>query len=766
MQTIRAAAAHALGHRPAVVLILSFEAGLAIGLSHFPAPKISSVVLAAVCLGLARNRLAWIPCVAALGLLFGLVGRSASERECSARLPAGTIKVTLRLEEPVTSGVAMARPEGCRGAIAMRIRGTRLLASGSRLAVEGRWIPSRRFGGRPAGILVVRQFSPSPNPQSPTPTDRLRTWLSRTTTSLYGSRAGLVDALLVGRRGGIDASLNAAFSRSGLVHLLSISGFHVGVVFGWAVLLLRALRVRRESAAAVAAALVVLYVAFLGWPAPATRAALLCALMSWSLARQRNPGAGSLLAVTCLGSTLLEPWAIFDLGGWLSACALLGAMTLSRWSDRSIAPRAGWRMLFASVGATLATAPLTAAALGSVALAGIVLNFAAIPLAALAVPAVLASVLVAPAVPPLAEALAAGGGLGLAGLEALARLGSRLPAGAFVVQPGPVAALPWLVLLGVTLWIVGRRNTSRRAALRLGWVAGTAGLVCLVPLGRLLAPHDGPGLSLHFLNVGQGDAALIRTPAGRWILVDAGPAGSTGPEAGAGNGRDAGREVVLPFLVRRGVRRLAAFVLSHAHLDHGGGAPAVLAEIPAQLILEPAEPVVEPRYLELLELAAERGMRWQPARAGDSLVVDGVRLTVLHPDTAWAGWRSDLNDDSVVLLLRFGSFQAVLAGDLGVRAESLLAGSIGPIDLLKVGHHGSAGSTGLPWLAELSPRAAVISVGANRYGHPAPAVLARLADAGAEVWRTDRDGNIQVTVQETTMVLRGRRGTRGYGIRP
>jgi competence protein ComEC len=158
-------------------------------------------------------------------------------------------------------------------------------------------------------------------------------------------------------------------------------------------------------------------------------------------------------------------------------------------------------------------------------------------------------------------------------------------------------------------------------------------------------------------------------------------------------------------------------------------------------------------------------MRWQPARAGDSLVVDGVVLTVLHPDTAWAGWRSDLNDDSVVLLVRFGSFQAVLAGDLGVRAESLLAGRIGPVDLLKVGHHGSAGSTGVPWLAELSPRVAVISVGANRYGHPAPAALARLADAGAEVWRTDRDGSIQVTVEETTMVLRGRRGTRVY-VRP
>src|SRR5688500_11364093 len=361
---------------------------------------------------------------------------------------------------------------------------------------------------------------------------------------------------------------------------------------------------------------------------------------------------------------------------------------------------------------------------------------------------------------------AAGGVLGLAGLEVLARLASRLPGGAFVMQTGPPAALPWLVLLGAALWIIGRRNTSRRAALRLGWLAGTAGLCSLVPLGRLLAPHEGPGLSLHFLNVGQGDAAPIRTPAGRWILVDAGPAGIAGPGTSVGSGRDAGREVVLPFLVRRGVRRLAAFVLSHAHLDHGGGAPAVLEEIPADLILEPAEPVTAPRYLELLELAGERGMRWRPARAGDSLVVDGVRLTVLHPDTAWAGWRSDLNDDSVVLLVRFGSFQAVLAGDLGFRAESLLAGRIGPIDLLKVGHHGSAGSTGVPWLTELSPRAAVISVGPNRYGHPAPAALARLADAGAEVWRTDRDGSIQVTVQETTMVLRGRRGTRGYAIRP
>jgi competence protein ComEC len=282
-------------------------------------------------------------------------------------------------------------------------------------------------------------------------------------------------------------------------------------------------------------------------------------------------------------------------------------------------------------------------------------------------------------------------------------------------------------------------------------------MVALVPVRTILAPHEGPGLSLHFLSVGQGDAALIRTPAGRWILVDAGPAG------GGGN---AGRDVVLPFLVRHGVRRLAAFVMSHAHLDHIGGATAVLEAVPADVILDPAEPVPDSHYLSLLDLAGARGMRWQPARAGDSLVIDGVRLSVLHPDTAWTGWRADLNDDSIVLLVRLGSFEAILAGDLGIRAESLLAGRIGRIDLLKVGHHGSAGSTGAPWLAELLPRAAVVSVGVNRYGHPAPSALARLADAGTEVWRTDREGSIRVTVRETTMELRGRRTTRAYGIRP
>ncbi len=747
--------------RPAIILVAVFEAGLAIGLSHFPAPwVVLFVVLVAIAL-LHDTQHSWIPVVGCLGFGLGVIARAGSRASCAAVLPAAELRLPVRLLEPGSDGLALAEivPGGCRGTLSVRLQSRELLPAGTRWMALGRWIPIPRFGGKPDGILVVRELAPLAG--RPNPAERLRTWLARATARLYGSRAGLVDALLVGRRGGIDPALNAAFARSGLVHLLSISGFHVGIIFAWVLLLLRAVRVPRRAAAPGACVAVLLYVGFLGWQAPAARAALLCVLGTWSIARQRHPSAVALLGVTCLGVTLLDPWAVFDLGGWLSAAAFWGAMRFTRWSDRALGDAGFWvaprRMLFASLGATCATAPLTAAALGNVALAGILLNFAAIPLAALAVPAVLVSVVVAPLLPSLGGALASGGGLGLAGLEALARAGAALPLGGVQSVAGWVAALPWILVLGFALWAMGQRNTSRRAALRVGWTAAVLALASALPFALLASSDTGSRLTLHFLSVGQGDAALLRTRAGHWILVDAGPADGR---------RDAGREVVLPFLIRHGVRRLSVFVLSHAHLDHVGGAVAVLHDVPTDLILEPAEPVSEPHYLGLLDLAAERGYRWTPGRAGDSPVIDGVSLRVLHPGPTWSPWREDPNDYTVVLLVRAGPFEAVLSGDLGERAESLLAGKVGRVDLLKVGHHGSATSSGAAWLAELSPKAAVVSVGANRYGHPAPATLARLAAAGVEVWRTDRDGTVSVLVGDSSMTLRSRRTSRQFPLVP
>ena len=562
---------------------------------------------------------------------------------------------------------------------------------------------------------------------------------------------------MLGRRGGIDPDLQQRFADAGLVHLLSISGFHVGLITAWVFLIGRLLRLGRSQAFVVAAITSSAYVAFLGWPAPATRAAALAGVVALCRIRQRHVHADSVLAATCLVVLLLDPWAILDLGGWLSATALWGASRFSRWTDAALGKNFWWRTLGSSTGATLATAPITAAVLGTVALAGLALNFVAIPIAAVAVPGVLVSLIVYPVSTAVAKAFAAGAGFALHMLELAAVAGARIPGGHSAVEPGnPLAAAPWIVTLGLALWVMAIRNTPGEAARRLGWICT---VVAWGALGRAVltgSPASDAGLALHFLDVGQGDAAVLRTPSGHWVVVDAGP---------ASEGSDAGRRVVAPFLERQGVRNLALIVVSHAHADHLGGVPALLARFRTGVVLEPGALVADQRYTAFLAELRTKGVRWHPAQGHERFTLDGVTFSVLHPVPGWAGWEEDVNEDSVVLLVEYGAFQALLSGDAGFPAEEAMAGRLRPVDLLKVGHHGSRGSTGDGWLAALRPRVAVISVGRNDYGHPSPPTLARLSRHGVEVRRTDLEGTISVTTDGTRMTIRSRGRTATYDVR-
>jgi competence protein ComEC len=304
--------------------------------------------------------------------------------------------------------------------------------------------------------------------------------------------------------------------------------------------------------------------------------------------------------------------------------------------------------------------------------------------------------------------------------------------------------------LVVAIWATGPRNTAAEAARRLGWAAA---ILLWVRLATAAVPGsaDGAGdLALHFLDVGQGDAAVLRTPKGRWVVIDGGPAGER---------FDAGRRIVVPFLERHGAREVAAVVVSHAHLDHIGGIPAVLGRFRVGEVLEPGAPMADPLYTGFLTALDRRRIAWHPVRRGEGFSLDGVRFRVLHPEPDWSDWGQDVNEDSVVLLVEYGGFQALFAGDAGFPAEAELRGRVGPVDLLKVGHHGSRGSTGDEWLDSLRARVAVISVGRNDYGHPAPEALARLEAHRVLVRRTDREGTIGVTTDGSRMRIRSARET-------
>ena len=738
-----------------VLVPLAYGAGLATGLLHFPVPACAAAIMAVVLSHRPDIRLC--AAVLAVGGVAGWAAAAWELRSCSAALRPGRMELTLRATD-ASSGRGLGRARvaaaGCHGTVDVRWpRGAQILA-GTTGRAAGQWVSRPRFGGRPGGVLTVMRLDTLAI--APTIAESARNRIVAAARDLYGTRAPLVEALVLGTRGTLDPELRDAFAHAGLIHLLSISGFHVGLLSAWVVLIARGLGATRARALASGAAAGVAYVAFLGWPAPGTRAAALAVALALLHHRQRRATPNALLAATCLAVMLIAPWSVFDLGGWLSASALWGATTATRWSDRAFGEGFLARTIASSAGATLATAPITSAALGAVSLAGIALNLLGIPLAAVAVPGVGASLLAARVSAALAEALAAGSGVTLHLLELLAELGARIPGGHLVMPAEPQAALPWLLLLATALWTAGRRNTPAEAGRRLLLAAMLGAWLSLAaPVVATRSGNASRGLTLHFLDVGQGDGAAIRTPGGRWILIDAGPRSA---------GSDAGRRVIVPFLARQGARRLTALVVSHAHLDHLGGAEAVLDRFGAEVVLEPADQVPDSAYTSFLEALTAAGIRWQPARPGVEFEIDSVRFTVLHPDTSWSEWGLDVNEGSAVVRIDYRSFSALFPGDAGFSAEQRLAGRVGTVDVLKVGHHGSRGSSGPGWLAELAPRVAVISVGRNTYGHPAPEALARLAAQRAEIWRTDTEGTVTIRTDGQTMTVKGRRGTAAYSV--
>ncbi|MCU0620399.1 MAG: DNA internalization-related competence protein ComEC/Rec2 [Gemmatimonadales bacterium] len=731
---------------PVVLLSFAYGAGLLTGPARFWAPAcVVAVALAALLRG---RRVAWLAMAVALGAAAAGVALRAESGRCAAMWTAGRLAVDLRVDEPVSDdgglGRATPRRAGCRGAVLVRWpRGTARWA-GDMVRVHAEWVPASSRWRPAGGVLRVEEVAS--RGQRHTLADRVRNAAVAASRRLYGHRAGLVDALVLGQRGAMDRELRDDFAASGLVHLLSISGFHVGLLAGWLVLLLRFTGVGAMPAMTGGALLASAYVAFVGWQGPAVRAAALLWVLALMRARQRVARPGATLGLSALVVLLLDPWAVTDLGAGLSVLSLWGAVRFARWTAAVGGRGWGWQAGASSVGATMATAPLTAAVLGTVAPVGIVLNFVAIPLAAVAVPGVFASLALAPVATFASESLAAGAGLALHLLEWLARVGARVPSGHLIVPADPRHAVPWAAALAVLCWA-----TPRGAGVSVAWPR--LGLALGIALWGGLLPGQGPfrgrdaGLALHFLDVGQGDAALILTPGGHAVLVDAGPRTDRD---------DAGRRVVVPYLRRLGVRRVSALVVSHGHLDHVGGVGAVFRSLSVDLTLEPVAPVSDAAYGDFLAALAASGGAWAPARPGVDFELDGVRFRVVHPDSGWSGWGLDANEDSVVLLVEYGGFRALLAGDAGAAAEAALRGRIGPVDVLKVGHHGSAGSTTAGWLEEVRPRVAVISVGRNRYGHPSPSVLARLGAQRASVWRTDRDGTVSVTVEPQALRVAGR----------
>src|SRR2546423_729367 len=378
----------------------------------------------------------------------------------------------------------------------------------------------------------------------------------------------------------------------------------------------------------------------LGFPAPAVRAGAMLVLADVARLRERVVAPRGVVALAALGVLVQDPWALQSVGAWLSIAGV-GAVV---WAGRAFAraPRLA-RLAAPALVATLLTAPISAFAFGTVAPIGVLANLIAIPLAGVAVPGLVMALALSWLGSGLAHLIAAGAGLGLALLDLVAHGAALVPGGHIVMVAGWQAALLWAAVAAAAWWLW---NSPRRPWLMVARLAFCATVVVATSFRDVVSLDACRCLTVHFLGVGQGDAAALRTPNGRWIVIDGGP---RTPE------RDAGRRVVVPFLRNQGVGRVAVVVATHGDAHHLGGLPAVVEAFPPELVLEPGEPLGRPLYLEFLAAVEASGARYRAARAGDRIDLDGVTLDVLRPDSAWLALPLEGNEHGAVLPVGAGA---------------------------------------------------------------------------------------------------------------
>jgi competence protein ComEC len=583
--------------------------------------------------------------------------------------------------------------------------------------------------------------------------------------------AQLARGFVLGEDEGVDAATVEDFRRAGLSHLLAVSGQNVALLALLAMPLLAALGIGLRGRLVWILAAIAVYVPLAGGGPSIVRAGVMGALGVLATLAGRRASRLYALAVAAVVTLAIDPGIGADVGWQLSFAAVLGILALARplrvaivaW----IGPR-GWRGALAegaavTIAATLATAPLIAFHFEAVSTMSLIANLLALPAVA---PAMWLGMLVAICgqVPgfPVAALNAIAAPL-LAYIAQVAAWCGR-PSWAYLdVRLGPIGLVlsyAALVAGSIAVPIALRRRkvaalrqaragaTQRRNALyvhspdkavsrRRGKWLGLAAAVASVAAVLLIATAGGAsapsaGLRVTVLDVGQGDAILLQPAGAAAVLVDGGPAG----------------DGLAAKLREAGVAALGAAIATHEQFDHVGGLEEVLGELPIARLLYG-------RLSRQVRGEAEAaGIVVSRLVEGDELRSGPLRLAVLWPPRELLGEPldgADPNDQALVLLARWHAFSMLLTADAEAEAVPI---DPGPVDVLKVAHHGSddAGLDAL--LDRIAPGLAVISVGdGNPYGHPTAGTLAELAAHGLAVWRTDRDGPVVLNVDKNSYVV-------------